>query len=195
MCGRYPVTCVKEGFSREVAEVITTSFRKSAATLSQGKWSRFPYHNVEGIFLHARLLFSRWLTFSSIFCKKLMFTVPAIKWCRAAHNHVFALTGTDLAANRIICMMFSSFEKDCLPRQIKLPEWNLILVLRSLTHLLYELLIHSSDKHFAWKTCVLLAFILAKRASELHGLLYQVRHSIGWKSCTFSFVLEFMAKT
>ena len=61
-------------------------------------------------------------------------SLPEIKCCRAALNHVFALAGIDLAANRVINRMFRSFEKNLLSREIKLPEWNLSLVVRSLTH-------------------------------------------------------------
>ena len=53
-------------------------------------------------------------------CKKLRMLVPVIKGYRAAFNHDFSLAVRDLAANRIINRMFSSFEK------------NLSLVLKSL---------------------------------------------------------------
>ena len=35
---------------------------------------------------------------------------------------------------------------------------------------------------------------LAIRVSELHGLLYRIRHLRGWRSFTFSFVSEFIVK-
>ena len=41
----------------------------------------------------------------------------------------------------------------------------------------------------------LLAHTLAKRVSELHGLSFHVWHSLGWKSCTFSYVRNFVANT
>ena len=69
-----------------------------------------------------------------------------MKGYRAIFNHVFALAGTDLA-NRIISRMFSSFEKNCLLRVIKPPEWDLPLVPSSFTHLLFEPLKLSLDKH------------------------------------------------
>ena len=43
-----------------------------------------------------------------------------------------------------------------------------------------------SGKCLTWKTCFMLALALAKRVSELHGLSCQIRHSKGWRSCTFS---------
>ena len=51
------------------------------------------------------------------------------------------------------------------------------------------------DKHLTWKICFFLAFILAKRISELQGLSFHVWHSRGWKPCTFSYFLVFVANT
>ena len=39
------------------------------------------------------------------------------------------------------------------------------------------------------------ALASAKRVSELHSLSFRVRHSCEWKSCTFSFLPDFVAKT
>ena len=39
------------------------------------------------------------------------------------------------------------------------------------------------------------AFVLTKRVSELHCLSFRVRHSRDWRSCTFTFLLDFVAKT
>ena len=105
--------------------------------------------------------------------------MAAIKDCRATLNFVFTLASTDLAANRIISRMFSSFEKDCLSRKIKPPEWNLPLFLRNLTCLPYETLKLSSDKHLPRKSCFLLAVTSAKRISELYDFSHRVRHLNG----------------
>ena len=59
----------------------------------------------------------------------------------------------------------------------------------------YEPLKLSSDKHVPRKTCFLLVLTLAKRVRELHGLSHRAQHSQGWKSYTFSFVSDFVAKT
>ena len=92
-----------------------------------------------------------------------MLLVPAVKSYRGALNHVFAPAGTNLAANRISCRVFSSFERNCLPGEIKPSEWNLSLVLRSLTCQPQEPLKLSSYKDLNWKTCCLLGLFSAKR--------------------------------
>ena len=104
-----------------------------------------------------------------VFAWELKLSVSAIKGYRAALDHVFSLACVDLAANCMINRFFHSFEKLCLLREIKPPNWNLFLVIRNLTYLPYEPLKLSSDMHLSCKTCFLLALRLAKRVSELYG--------------------------
>ena len=52
----------------------------------------------------------------------------------------------------------------------------------------------ASEKHLTWKMSFLLALASAKRVSELHDLSFRVCHSRGWRSCTFSFLPDFVAK-
>ena len=117
------------------------------------------------------------------------------KHFRGEMNHVFLLTGMDLAASSMVSRMFRHFERSCLPRDIRLPDWNLSLVSRCLSRPPFEPLKLASDKHLTWKTSFLLALVSAKSASKLHGISFRVRHSCRWKSCTFSFLLDFVAKT
>ena len=44
---------------------------------------------------------------------------PVVKGYRFALNHIFALAGMDLAANRIISRMFNSFGWNCLTKKKK----------------------------------------------------------------------------
>lgn len=45
------------------------------------------------------------------------------------------------------------------------------------------------------KAVFLLALASAKRVGELQDLSYDVKHTRGWKSLAFEFILEFIAKT
>ena len=76
--------------------------------------------------------------------------MPMIKGCRAVVNHVFTLEVTDLTANRVINRMFGLFEKSFV-LEIKPPEWNLPLVLKSHTCPPYWLMKLSTDKHLHGK--------------------------------------------
>ena len=75
----------------------------------------------------------------------------AIKGNAAALNHIFTLAGTNLTADRVISRVFSSFERNCLIREIKPPKWNLAPVPKSFTCSLNKLLKLSFDKHLTWK--------------------------------------------
>ena len=91
--------------------------RSSTADLYQSKWTSFlgwcgrrgvdpcmvtiP-QIVEFFFLHQELGLS----------------VSAVKGYRAALNHIFSLTGMDLAASLVASRMFRSFERSCPPREI-----------------------------------------------------------------------------
>ena len=92
-------------------------------------------------------------------------------------------------------MLFRSFEKSCPPREVKPPLWNVTLVLESLRGPPYEPLKRASDRDLTLKTVFLLALASAKRVGELHALTAKVGHSEGWKSLSFSFVPDFVAKT
>ena len=91
-------------------------------------------------------------------------------------------------------MLMRSFSKSCSPQEIRPPEWDVTLVLRSLTGAPYEPLRQASLRDVTLKTIFLLALASAKRVGELHGISFQVRHSRGWNSMTFSFVPDFVAK-
>ena len=122
-------------------------------------------------------------------------SVPAVKGYWAALNHVFSLTGMDLAASSDVSCMFQNFKRSCPPREIRPLDWNLSLVLRCLSRPPFEPLKLTSDNHLTWQMSFLLARALPKRVSELHGLSFQVCLSCSWRSCTFSFLPDFMAKT
>ena len=112
-----------------------------------------------------------------------------------ALNHVFSLTGMNFASNVVASRMFQSFEKFYAPREVRPPDWNLSLVLRCLSRPSFEPLKLASDKHLTGKTPILFVLALAKRVSELHGLSFCVCYSWGWRLCTFSFLLDFIAAT
>ena len=123
------------------------------------------------------------------------FSVSAVKGYRSALNQVFALKGKDLAASRVLSMLFRSFSISARPSEIRPPAWDLALVLSSLKGAPYEPLRSASERVVAQKALFLLALASSKRIGELHGLSYRLAHSEGWKEVSFSFVPAFVAKT
>ena len=102
---------------------------------------------------------------------ELELSVPAVKGNQAAFNHVFSLTGMYLVGypTRLSSECSAASERHP-PREIKLPEWNLSVVRRSLTCPPYVVLV----KHQIWKPFFLLVLSLAKRVTELYGLSFHV---------------------
>ena len=122
-------------------------------------------------------------------------SVPAVRGYRASLNSVFALKGRDLAASREVSMLFCSFSKTARPERLRPPNWDVLLVLQSLTRASYEPLRSADERFLAQKTLVLIALASAKRIGELHALSYRVSHSRAWDEVSFVFVPGFVAKT
>ena len=105
----------------------------------------------------------------------------------AGKGYLAALTGMGLTGSSVVSWMFRSFQRSCLPWEIRPPDWNLFR-LRCFSRPLFQPLKLAADKHLDWKMSFLLALVLAKRVSELHGLSFRVHHLCSWKFGTFSFL-------
>ena len=110
-------------------------------------------------------------------CRDKGLSVSAVKGYRSALNSVFALKGMDLADSRPISMLIRSFSKSVRPEELRLPAWDVTLVLQSLTRAPYEPLRTSDERFLAQKTLFLLALASAKRIGELHALSHRISHS------------------
>ena len=84
--------------------------------ISMGRWSRF-LHWCQGQNI-APCKTTVW-QITKFFLYRHRLLLPAVKACRAALHHVFVLASTDLAANKVISRIFSSFEKNLLAKEIK----------------------------------------------------------------------------
>ena len=108
--------------------------------------------------------------------------MSAIYVYRAVLDHLFALASK--------YRMFSSFERNCFLKEIKPPEWNLAMVLRSLTHLPYEPSKLSSDKHLT------MLYFNSHFGQKSKGVAWPlVSGQTLNRTRTLSFVPEFVAKT
>ena len=93
----------------------------------------------------------------------------------------FFFIGMDLASNTVAFRMFQSFERSCSLWEVWLPDWDLSLVLRCLSRPPVEPL--------------KLPLTTSHLKDKLHSLSFRVCHSQGWRSCTFSLLPDFIAKT
>ena len=105
----------------------------SMAYLYQGRWSRFfRYCHGRDVAL-CKATVQQIAELFLYLHRVLKMSVSATKRYRSALNRVFIMNGTDLASNRVISGLFSSFKKSCLPRksnhQIGTCLWSLRVLL------------------------------------------------------------------
>ena len=185
----------KAGFLLRVVRVAAADLKHSTAALYQSKWTRFlGWCDRRGVD-PCKATIPEIAEFFLFLRQKLELSVPVVKRYKAALNHVFSLIRLDLAASSVVSRMFRHFERSCSPQEIRPLDWNLSLILRCLSRPPFEPLMLASDKHLTWKTSFLLALASDKRVSELHCLSFRVCHLRGWKSCTFLFLHDYVAKT
>ena len=122
-------------------------------------------------------------------------SVSAIKGFRSALSQIFHLRGLDLSTSPEITALLKNFAQEIPARQLKIPQWDLSLVLNSLRRAPYEPIDSASLHAVTLKTVFLVALATAKRISELQALSYVVSRKRDWLSVTLSFVPEFVAKT
>ena len=185
----------KSGFSRGSVIEMSGCVRTSTSHLYQAKWMLFcgwcrgrgvaPVNDtiplIVDFLVHLRL--DKGLS------------VLTIKGYQSALNSVFVLKGMDLADSHEISMLLRSFSKSARPEELRLPTWDVTLILQSLTRAPYEPLLTLDECLLAQKMLFLLALASAKRVGELHTLLYRVSHSRDWGEVSFSFIAGFVAMT
>ena len=137
----------KAGFSLRVACVATADLRHSTAALYQSKWTRFlDWCDRRGV-NPCKAAIPEIAEFCLFLHQEPRLSVPVVKEYRVVLNHIFSLTGLDLAARSVVSRMFRHFERSCPSREIRPPDWNLSLVLRCLSWPSFESLKLASDKH------------------------------------------------
>ena len=160
---------------------------------STGKWSRF---------LHWCCGWSLSLCKASVQAMQNPFSVCVVSWsCRFLRWRAIMLPLT-MSFQLVSIWQPIALLAGCsaAPRShvhlVRLNHQNTTwLVLQSLTRPPYEPIKLSSEKNLTWETCLLLGHSPAKRIGELHGLSFHAWHSRDWKSCTFSCLPDFYAKT
>ena len=95
---------------------------------------------------------------------------------------------------RPISMLIRSFSKSVRPEELRLPAWDVTLVLQSLTRAPYEPLRMSDEFFFTLKMFFLLALASAKQIGELYALSHGISHSRDCGEVSFTFVAGFVAK-
>ena len=126
------------GFSRGAASDMSRCVRESTSNVYQSKWLAFCNwcrgRGVAPVSASVPLI----VDFFRHLVRNKGLSVPAVRGYRASLNSVFALKGRDLAASREVSMLFRSFSKTARPERLRPPNWDISLVLQSLTRAPYE---------------------------------------------------------
>ncbi len=88
----------------------------------------------------------------------------------AISAHHVRMDGQPLGSHALVTQFLRGAQRLRPPQSIRVPSWDLSLVLKSLTLPPFEPLEHSDLKWLSLKTAFLLAITSAKRVSELHAL-------------------------
>ena len=185
----------KSGFSGRAARVMAGVLRESSSRLYQLRWKIFcGWCHGRGV-APVNATVPVVVDFLIHLRQDKGLSVSAVKGYCSALNSVLALKGWDLAASHEITTVLRSFSRSVNPVELRLPAWDVSLVLQSLTGAPYEPLRTCEERFLAQKTLFLLALALAKRIGELHALSYRVSHTRNWGEVSFSFVTGFVAKT
>ena len=159
------------GYSQEVADLVaSTSIRKSSGNIYDSKWNIFcrwctarqknplnlPLGLLADFFLH---LFKKGRSTSTI------------TGFRAAINSVWTLNGRNITADEVTSRLFSAFRLERPRSLIRVPRWDLLVVLRHLKRDKFSPANMDWDPNpYAAMTAFLLLLASARRCSDIHAI-------------------------
>ena len=185
-----------KGFSSEVAVRMAGAHRKSTVNIYDSRWKIFCSwcgdHDLNPLETTAPTL-ADFLTY--LFKVKTM-CVSTIQGYRSVIAQTLKdLDVADMSANNHLRALLTQFGVER-PRSFRSsPQWDLSLVMRSLTRAPFEPMREAAMWAVSWKTAFLLALATSKRRSELRALSKKVLHPEDWSSMTLRPLPEFVAKT
>ena len=184
------------GFSRQAADRMVSSTRRSTATVYEYKWRQFVTWCHERDIVPTAATVQQLAEFFLYLLHVRKLAPRTVEGYRTALSRVIELeSGRNPSLDKNLAALIRSFRIDRQFTAPLLPKWDLALVLRSLHRPPYEPLDHASLKDLSYKTCFLLAFASAARVSELHALdVRSVKHDRAWSRVMISTLPDFVAK-
>ncbi|PJE78317.1 hypothetical protein CI610_02751 [invertebrate metagenome] len=165
------VCLLQAGFSAEVTDGITRSIRSSSSAIYESRWSVFCSwcisRKIDPLGASIQLIAEFFL-----YLFKVRELAPStIRGYRSALANVFSFRGrSDVGTCSTLSNLLRSFSLEKPKVRILTPQWDLALVLDSLTRSPYEPLASASVKFLFWKTVFLIALASGRRRSEIHAL-------------------------
>ena len=109
-------------------------------------------------------------------------------------NSVYHLKGFNLSLDPVLSNIIRACGQETPRTRIKVPAWNVDVILKHLTNAPYEPLRESSMRHLTQKTLFLIALATAKRVGELQALSADIAFAAD-NNLILSYLPEFIAKT
>ena len=121
-------------------------------------------------------------------------SLSAIKGYKSVLNSVYRFQGVDLSLDPVLSDIIRACGQSTPRTKIKVPAWNVDVVLKHLTSPPYEPIRESSLRHLTQKTLLLIALATAKRVGELQAISVDVAFAAD-NALILSYLPEFVAKT
>ena len=120
-------------------------------------------------------------------------SLSAVKGYKAMLNSVFRLKGFDLSTDPVLRDVIRACSQQVPRTRLKVPPWNVDVVLRHLMGISFEPMDKSSLRLLTQKTLFLVALATAKRVGELQALSSSV--ACQGRNMVLTYLPDFVAKT
>lgn len=186
-----------KGFSRKASERISAPHASTTSAIYRGKWTVFTSwcatHDIVPLQAESPQI-ADFLIF--LFEKKNLAFKTLEGYRTAIARPIRFATGKDLAQDPSISSLLQSFRRERPTRKHPFPQWDLSLVLLSLTKGPFEPLQKASLRDLTLKTVFLVLLASGARRSEVHALSFKgVSHSPDWREVSLTPIPSFIAKT
>jgi len=188
---------VLKGFSQKASKRIAAPHAPSTTAIYKGKWKIFvdwcSHNDVEPLKAKSSQVAEFLLYLFEV--KELSFkTLEGYRTAIARPLKFYS--GVNLAEDPAISNLLQSFRRERPTLKNPYPQWDLSLVLISLTKSPFEPIRESSLRNLTLKTVFLVFLASGARKGEVHALSYRaLSHSTDWKEVVLRPIPSFVSKT
>ena len=185
-----------QGFSAEAASRMAKCQKDSTLAVYQGKWNIFndwcKSKNISST--HAQV--TEIADFLCYLRTDRDLAASTIEGYRTAIGHVIkAVTGREIGKDSRLTSLINNLARTGQVKKSLVPNWDLSLVLNTMTKSPFEPMHLAEMKYLTLKTVFLLALASGRRRGEIHALQADIQHSEHWKEITIFTDPAFVSKT
>jgi len=184
------------GFSARAAARIAAPQRLSTQKVYQSKWNRYSSwchkRQIDPLQAHPSDLADFFLELSEEGLHP-----RTIEGYRSAISHTYTTGGRwDVGKHPQLTSLIHNLYKEVKTQRPQIPEWDLNLVLATLSQPPYEPMATASLEHITLKTVFLITLASAARRGEIHAMMVKgIKHTQNWLEVTIPLNPDFLPKT